>query len=385
MLLNLLLLTTAKGEWCSGVRRSRDAIVWLGQRKHSSYDATHRNTLNASMASVARFYAKVRDADVLVWHEGDLTRADADALEGATTVRFCLLGAKTGWGKPAAQQGVQLVRKNRWSLGYLSMIRWYAVTCWDVLHALGYSWVMRFDDDSFLLSPVPYNVFEAMRTTSKVYGFRTLARECDRNFGAFVDEYVARHDVLAEQLLDDGTIFCEKFPKRCADGKPPTIRRTRYCEGPGRLGFYNNWFVTDVEFWRSPNASSFRRAFDDSALIFSHRCNDLIFQTALVRLLLPRAQWRRFADFSYLHHTVRDGAVRWGGLETGYDDPAADTTIAAYLAEWGDSEARECQVQLTLEDASLRRVAYVPHGQTRFRGAPPAAPFCNLRGVAPLW
>ena len=75
------------------------------------------------------------------------------------------------------------------------MIRWYAVTCWDVLEALGYEWMMRFDDDSFLLSRVDYDWFAAMRREHRDYGFRALSRECDRDFGAFVDAYRASRAV----------------------------------------------------------------------------------------------------------------------------------------------------------------------------------------------
>ena len=46
-------------ERCTGVRQSRDVIVYLGQKTHSSYDATHRNTLNASMTSLREHMRKV--------------------------------------------------------------------------------------------------------------------------------------------------------------------------------------------------------------------------------------------------------------------------------------------------------------------------------------
>ena len=122
---------------CSRARRSKDAIVWLRQRKHSTYDATHANTLNASMASVARFYPAFVNADVLVWHEGDLLeRRDADALARVpgANVRWCLLSERTGWGPRADQRGA-VAKDPRWAPGYLYMIRWYAVTCWDVSFA----------------------------------------------------------------------------------------------------------------------------------------------------------------------------------------------------------------------------------------------------------
>ena len=115
-----------------------------------------------------------------------------------------------------------------------------------------------------------------------------------------------------------------------------------------------------------------------------------IFQTAAVRLLLPRARWRRFADFSYVHHTIREGDVRWGGLETGYADAGAAATLQAYLDAWhagerleGSSRVAACDVQLTAGDGDFKRVSYVPHGKTRWGWL--AAPYCNKNGRAPLW
>jgi len=383
------------GGACSRTRKSPNAVVWLGQRRHSTYDATHANTLNASMASVAAHYKALRGTDFLVWHEGDLVeKRDADALHRAgANVRWCLLSAETGWGRRPDQVDLKQ-RERRWADGYLSMIRWYAVTCWDVLEALGYAWMMRFDDDSFLLSAVGYDWFDAMRSEGREYGFRALSRECDRDFGRFADGYREAQGLVAP--VDDGTIFCERFPRHCVAGRP---RRGRgpgkfaarpYCEGPGRLGFYNNWFVTRVGWWTSPEVSAFRRAFDDSGLIVTHRNNDLIFQTAAVRLLLPREKWRRFADFSYQHHTIRDGSVRWGGLETGYADPDAARLLNRYLARWHAGDApgdpprvATCDVQLAANDSKFRTVSYVPHGMTRWKVL--AAPYCNKNGRAPIW
>lgn len=370
---------------CTRTRGSRDAIVYLGQRTHSSYDATHGNTLNASLASVLAYYPAVRDADVLIWHEGDLGPEDVSS-PAATNVRFCRLTQRTGWGRGRGQDRIR-PREARWSEGYMRMIRFYAVTGWDTLHHLGYAWWMRMDDDSFFLSRIDYNIFESMRRGNHQYGFRALSYECDRMFGAFVDLYREDHGIPG--LVDDGTIFCERLPRHCKEGRPlrRQVQHARpYCEGPGRVGFYNNWFVADISWWRSELVAAFRRAFDASALIFSHRHNDLIFQTAAVRLLLPRERWRRFADFSYQHHTVRDGRVTWGGLETGYADPDSKKTVTDYLRRWHAHRpvaSKKCRVQLTRNDSRFYDVAYVPHGRTRW--GVPAAPYCPKAGRAPLW
>ncbi|KAH8071781.1 hypothetical protein JL721_4289 [Aureococcus anophagefferens] len=110
-------------------------------------------------------HAEDRDADAIVWHEGDLEPADATALDGAANVRFCLLTEETGWGSPP---WLPVMPENKFSAGRY-MIRFYAVTIWRTLRRLGYEWVMRMDDDSFVLSPVAYNVFDDMRDAGLLY------------------------------------------------------------------------------------------------------------------------------------------------------------------------------------------------------------------------
>lgn len=73
-----------------------------------------------------------------------------------------------------------------------------------------------------------------------------------------------------------------------------------YCPGPGKLGFYNNWFVTKISWWLEDHrVAALIGAFDRSNLIFTRRSNDLIFHTAAIKLFLPKAKRRRYADFSY--------------------------------------------------------------------------------------
>ncbi|KAJ1459156.1 hypothetical protein M885DRAFT_495698 [Pelagophyceae sp. CCMP2097] len=103
---------------CTGVRRSRDVIVYLGQKQHSTYDKTHKNTLNASMELLRHNMLRIGESDVVVWHEGDLTAADATALDGKANVRFCLLSQATGWGKP---DWLSVVPESKFSAGYRFM------------------------------------------------------------------------------------------------------------------------------------------------------------------------------------------------------------------------------------------------------------------------
>ena len=121
------------------------------------------------------------------------------------------------------------------------------------------------------------------------------------------------------------------------------------------------------------------RAFDASGLIFTHRANDLIFQTAAIRLFMPPARRARFADFSragprllrscvrcvcrtrarhrYQHHTMRHGRVNFGGFESGTADPDARANARKYAAAFGGAP-KACDVA-TAADAAPERILLV--------------------------
>eukprot|EP00966_Prymnesium_polylepis_P063696 1477079-Prymnesium_polylepis.2 len=95
-----------------------------------------------------------------------------------------------------------MVSRARRSLGYLGMIRFYAVTLWPTLDALGYTHGMRFDDDSLLHSAIGYNIFDELRRKQHTYGWRQLYQlvpsDCDETaaFAAFAPRWLHRRGVL---------------------------------------------------------------------------------------------------------------------------------------------------------------------------------------------
>ena len=186
LLLSLLLFCCTQQEEmddiCDGERKSLDAIVILGQKKHSTYDSvTHPTSLHPILSSLVRNYPRGKEADILIFQEGDLFRTDLIEMDGFN-LRLCLLQKNTKhWGDPphwpsngskTAGLYTSVQWSGIWSRGYHYMIRFYAITIWTLLDELGYQWMMRFDDDSKILSPIDYNMFDAMRDQNKIYGFR---------------------------------------------------------------------------------------------------------------------------------------------------------------------------------------------------------------------
>ena len=101
--------------------------------------------------------------------------------------------------------------------------------------------------------------------------------------------------------------------------------------------------MTKISWWLDePRVAQFIGAFDRSNLIFTVRSNDLIFQTAAIKLFMPKERRRRYSDFSYQHHTIRNGSVLYGGVEAGWRDDKAQDLLASYASRTtGTHRARD--------------------------------------------
>lgn len=83
---------------------------------------------------------------------------------------------------------------------------------------------------------------------------------------------------------------------------------------------FSDFYISSIKWWLSSEQKLFADAFDKSLLIFSNRDNDLIFQSASIRLFMPPEHRKQFLDWTYLHHTVIKGRVVFGGIESGLND-----------------------------------------------------------------
>jgi hypothetical protein len=138
------------------------------------------------------------------------------------------------------------------------------------------------DDDSYIHSPITYNLFDHMRTNNKRYAFR---QPCVDSTG---------EKPLREVVLQ----FVENHP-----GIVPEDRLEDYKKLP-QLGFYSNWFIADMSFFLTPPVSTLLKTIDESKLMYTARSGDLQVQSILVRLFLAENEIKWFRDFSYEHITV---------------------------------------------------------------------------------
>jgi len=275
----------------------KGAFTILAQNRfHKEY---HRDSVQGLKKTIELFYSyynnKHKD-DLIICHEGDFDdAAQKKVTEGRPEITFLQLGDENWEVYPPSIRGTNKNWKDgTFKEGYRKMIRWYAIKIWPKMAALGYDWVARWDDDSYLLSEIPYNLFSFMEQNGMDYAYRNTAIEGGMgilsnglSWGNFLTNYVAQH-----RNGDAGWLQAEYF--------------------------YNNFFVASVNRFMQPDIQHLLEAFDQSGAIFTNRWNDLIIQSAAVQMLIPKNKVHHFTGWSYGHnsgngkHKLTYGIVQMG-------------------------------------------------------------------------
>jgi alpha 1,2-mannosyltransferase len=85
-------------------------------------------------------------------------------------------------------------------------------------------------------------------------------------------------------------------------------------------GYYNNFYITPISFWKRKDVQAFINHFDRLGGWYKYRWNDLIFQSAAVQVFLAKEKVYKFTDWTYEHATIKQGKLVWGGFYQGDKD-----------------------------------------------------------------
>jgi hypothetical protein len=170
-----------------------------------------------------------------------------------------------------------------------------------------YRYILRIDEDSFIHSPIDYDIFDFMGTNQFVYGYRLCAYEM--NYNRLIARWFQQWRQKTQLKRDD-------FDKDLC-------------------GFYNNFFVADLQFFQSRPVQKYLKEIDRQGFIYRKRYGDLMIHSTAVYAFADREQIHRFLDFSYQHVTVDYGegslgCVIWGGIQAGYNDRNAEQTLDGF-------------------------------------------------------
>lgn len=214
------------------------------------------------------------------------------------------------------------------SEGYRRMMHWFAIDIWRFFQDYGnesgckYEYIMRFDEDSFLRSPLQYNVFDFMREHGYNYGFRLCSYEMQ---------------------------VTQRIWKLWRSSKTPEPIRDIDLE---MCGVYNNFFVAKLDFFQSGPVQRFLKFVDRQGLIYRRRLGDLMIHSMAIYSFSSPEKIHRFLDFTYEHSTVdkKTGCVMWGGIQAGYNDPKSDDTLQEYMQKKITSKGCTANVTFLTQD-----------------------------------
>lgn len=173
----------------------------------------------------------------------------------------------------------------KFSMGYRHMISFFAIHVWEVAAAAGYEWVMRLDEDSFILSPIEYNLVEFMRSNNKQYGYRMDTHEAHAYAVGFPQLLRA---FLAMSSREPTTLL-----RHCT---PPDL--DGLAQDWDHYSFYNNFFISNASFWRQPNVAELLQFIARSGGIYTHRWGDAPIHTAAVQIFMLEEQVHKFEDWT---------------------------------------------------------------------------------------
>lgn len=264
------------------------------------------------------------------------------------------------------------------------MIRFFTLGLWSVVASEGYQYVMRLDADSYIRSPIGYNLFSFMRARQIDYAYRLAAWEDSTGthgdrFHNFVRNYAIKHQITPEWLLEPCPASVRSLQTYSLDHCGPLYAP------------YNNFFITNISFWLSFPVHAFLTAIDSSHTIYTERWGDLLWHAAAIQLFMPVNKVHMFSDFAYEHVSLRGYAIRgsrrtctlYGGIAVssavGDDEAAINRTIQLALIPRCIEGPRRCYLRSAKGTRSF--VAGMPIGGIGFGRVSLERPVCG--GDAP--
>lgn len=299
----------------------KKAIVYLAQ--NSSCDTAHRRNsremLERSLDLLYENYNRTFRTPVLIFHEGDFLAEDQEAISRGKPeiefhrVHFELPDFFMEGEVPENWTPGELSISEPWSgpdtpMGVRHMCRFYSLQIFDILQELGCDWYMRMDDDSFIHSPIEYDLFDYLAERGYKYGYRADHKEAliaAYGFGETLLAYVKSENIRP-------TFLMEHF-HRISDPVPDSLIGCAY----DLWGYYNNFHVTQVGFWMQPKVQRFLRHMDRIGAGYKYRWSDLLIQSAAVQIFMPKKEVYKFQDWTYEHATRSGDELRWGGVFQG--------------------------------------------------------------------
>lgn len=326
-------------------------FVYLAQntQKDPQWGRDSRSMLEISLDKLYENYNQKFRQSIIIFHEGDFSHQDQiEVAKGRSEISFQEIEFKIPefldkskvpdiWVSSAGKE------YGEWGLGHRHMCRFYTLQVFDILSELGFDWVCRFDDDSILHSPIEYDLFEYMANNDFEYGYRVDSQEPHRlteGFSEALHEYIDKfaiepiffHEHVWKSSLKD---TLRNYYYQLLSLRWPLKKNNLRIDGKyDNWGYFNNFFISKISFWKSDQVQHFLHHFDRMGASHIHHWNDLILQSAAVQIFMEKNKVHKFEDWTYEHATIRNNKLEYGGIWQGSRDEHA-VAVKAFAKRYG--------------------------------------------------
>ena len=272
-----LKLRTVLETWDSSPR-------YAGKPKAAVYVLTSgRQSLSSMLTSLERFFLRNFSYPVVIFQETDLSflRQQFPSLDMFfQTVSFeipnFVNSSKVVFNIPCLSH-----------ISYRHMCRFQSKLVYEEPILFGLQFLWRLDDDSQILAPIQYDLFQFMKQRSLLYGYVIQhfdSYKCTTNLWPAVDKFVNENRVTP-------TFFHE--------WKEPQI-------------IYNNFEISSSSIWRSESYQRYVNYLDRLGGIYYFRWGDAPIKSLALSLFVNKSSMHQFTDITYKHASLvaKGGTVK---------------------------------------------------------------------------
>jgi hypothetical protein len=166
-----------------------------------------------------------------------------------------------------------------YTIGYRHMCQFFFSEIFQYLY--DYDWYMRLDTDSFIESPIDYNLFNYLENNNKVYGYTAELAEWPPvviGMGEFFINLVRNKNINA------------KFFNKLIENERYNLRQ-----------IYNNFEIIKLSYITSESIQSLIKEINESGNIYMKRWGDSPLRTFILSLTIDKSQIYKFNNFDYIH------------------------------------------------------------------------------------
>ena len=264
----------------------KNAIVYL-------LNAADKDMLNFRMSIelLRNNYLYERPCDVICFHEKNFPAMEIQYLKEVFEINFIFkeISFNTPEYPPEISAAIPeyfphplFPGARGFPMGYRHMCRFFAGELFKLKALREYDYVWRLDTDSFILSPINFNVFERMERTKAVYGYINIQHD---------------HPAMVENLWETAEAYLTRLNKA-------SIFNEEVKEQHLRRVFYTNFEVFNVSWFRAPAYQDFYNYLDETGGIYKHRWGDHAIRYIALMSLCDKSELLFFDDIMYQHGEV---------------------------------------------------------------------------------